>query len=70
MNDALISVPKQAGRILQQVSNDGRAMRGGFPAGLDAFVGGVVAFSWWPGGFSWRTEPKQNILFSKKVSKV
>jgi len=36
-----------------------------------------AAFSWRPGGFSWRTKPKQNILFerfsaafTKKVSKV
>jgi hypothetical protein len=38
---------------------------------------GLQAFSWRPGGFSWRTKPKQNILFegfsaafTKKVSKV
>jgi hypothetical protein len=31
---------------------------------------GLAAFSWRPGGFSWRTKPKQNILFTKKVSKV
>jgi hypothetical protein len=37
----------------------------------------LAAFSWRPGGFSWWTKPKQNILFerfsaafTKKVSKV
>jgi len=41
------------------------------------FRPGLHAFSWRPGGFSWRTKPKQNILFerfsaafTKKVSKV
>jgi hypothetical protein len=45
--------------------------------GLQAFPAGLAAFSWRPGGFSWRTKPKQNILFerfsaayTKKVSKV
>jgi len=34
---------------------------------LPVFLSGQAGLS---GGFSWRTKPKQNILFTKKVSKV
>ena len=43
----------------------GVQMRAG--PGLAAFPAGLAAFH---GGLSWRTKPKQNILFTKKVSKV
>jgi hypothetical protein len=53
---------KDAGLVPQgsvpkrRLSNEGRA--------------GPGDFSWRPAAVSWRTKPKQNILFTKKVSKV